>query len=83
MTYIELGDGTVAHINRPGRTREIHREELGERWCFHCRKRRDFAYTVTGEIEPSYYGPNPDVKCNHCGTSDGDLFPGRERVWEC
>jgi len=83
MSYIELGDGTVAHINRPGTTREIHREELGERWCFKCRKRRNFIYTVMAEIEPSYYDPNPYVRCEHCGTDDGDCFPGTHREWEC
>jgi len=83
MSYYDLGDGDVVHINRSGPMRELHREELGERWCFKCRKRRGFAYIVTGEIEPSYYGPSPAVKCNHCGISDGDLFPGREREWEC
>ncbi|MCQ1951598.1 hypothetical protein NNX28_16900 [Arthrobacter sp. zg-Y859] len=62
--------------------REVHREELGERWCFNCRKRRNFAYTVMAEVQPSYYEPTPAVKCDGCGTSDGDLFPGRERVWE-
>lgn len=82
MSYHQLHDGAVVHINRPGATYVIRRKELGERWCFRCRERRNFIYTLTAEVEPSYYDPNPDVKCGHCGKSDGDLFPGREREWE-
>ena len=82
MSLHQLGDGTILHINRPGAMEEIHRKDLGERWCFKCRKRRNFVYTVMAEIEPSYYDPNPYVKCAHCGTSDGDCFPGVERIWE-
>jgi len=61
---------------------EVKRDNIGERWCFKCRKRRDFFFIVTAPIEPSYYGPNVDVQCGSCDTSDGDCFPGREREWE-
>lgn len=75
-------DGTIVHISRGPAMEEIIRESEGEKWCFHCRKRREFFYIVTAPIEPSYYGPNPDVRCGHCNTSDGDLFPGGYREWE-
>lgn len=79
---MKMDSGAVAHICRSGATREIKRESTGESWCFHCRKRQEFFYVVTGDVEPSYYGPNPDIICGQCKTSDGDLFPGREREWE-
>lgn len=79
---LDLGDGMVAHINYRGATKEIHRESLGERWCFTCRKRREFFYIVTADVEPSYYDPNPSIRCAHCNTDDGDCFPGRYREWE-
>jgi len=69
-------------ICRGPETAEIHREQLGERWCFVCRKRREFAYAVRAPIEPSYYGPNYSVVCHVCDTMDGDLFPGYSRDWE-
>lgn len=51
------------------------------RWCFTCRKVRDFRFIVRAPVEPSYYGPEPNVVCVECGQTDGDLFPGREREW--
>lgn len=63
--------------------REIHREPDGEpRWCFHCRTVRSFVFTVKAPVGPSYYDPNLSIKCVTCGTSDGDLFPGRFRECE-
>lgn len=62
--------------------REIHRESRGERWCFKCRKRREFFYIVTAPVEPSYYGPNPSIRCSVCNLDDGDCFPGSSREWE-
>lgn len=82
MSYYDLGDGDVVHINRSGPTEEIHNEDLGEKWCFVCRSRNRFIYSVTAEIEPSYYAPNPHIKCSRCGAENGDLFPGRIREWE-
>ena len=71
-----------AHICYGPPMKEIHREDLGERWCFVCHKRREFAYIVTAPTEPSYYGPNPEIKCLACESMDGDLFPGRSREWD-
>lgn len=62
--------------------KEVTREPSGERWCFTCRKRREFEFVVMAPAEPSYYGPSPSMECTTCKTSDGDLFPGREREWE-
>ena len=55
MPCEHLEGGVV--ICRPGRFEEIRREEIGERWCFLCRKRRMFVYVVVREVEPSYYDP--------------------------
>lgn len=68
------------HIHRTP-MREIHRESYGERWCFTCRKRREFIYTISATVEPSYYDPNAAVHCGTCGTFDGDVFPGCSREW--
>lgn len=70
------------HINYGPPMEEIVRESQGERWCFRCRKQREFVYTVSAPTEPSYYGPNPAVRCTVCDLIDGDLFPGRSREWE-
>lgn len=75
-------DGTTVHINYGPAMRKVKRDNLGERWCFKCRKRREFWFIVTAPVEPSYYGPNVDVRCGHCNTSDGDMFPGGYREWE-
>lgn len=53
-----------------------------DRWCFRCRKVREFRFTVLRPVERSYYGPSPSVRCATCDLSDGDLFPGRYREWE-
>jgi hypothetical protein len=63
--------------------REVRRErDGGERWCFVERKRRAFDLVVTAPVGPSYYGPNPSIRCASCGTTDADLFPGRVREWD-
>lgn len=62
--------------------KRIKDEPDGERWCFRCRKVREFRFTVDAPTEPSYYGAHPAVRCGHCGTVDGDCFPGRFREWE-
>lgn len=62
--------------------REVHRESLGERWCFRCRKRREFLYIVTAPVAPSYYGPNPSIRCASCDQIDGDVGFGGGREWE-
>ena len=63
------------------RMKEIRRDDLGERWCFRCRKRCPFTFTVSAPVEPSNYGPSASVSCDR-GHDDGDLFPGRYREWE-
>lgn len=75
-------DGQAVHISRGSAMEEVKRESLSIRWCFACRTRQEFWFIVTAPIEPSYYGPNVDVKCGHCNTSDGDCFPGRYREWD-
>lgn len=69
-------------VCRPRAWEVFSRESLGERWCFRCRKRRDFELTVEGEPMPTWYAPMPMVKCKTCGLLDGDLFPGRFREWD-
>lgn len=61
---------------------ELIRRPSGEpRWCFHCRKVQPFVFTLTGDAESSYYDPSPAVRCE-AGHFDGDLFPGRNRIWD-
>lgn len=56
--------------------------DAGERWCFDCRKRRQFTKRVHVPVdELSYYGPHITMACEK-GHEDGDLFPGRVREWE-
>jgi hypothetical protein len=74
--------GERIHINFGPEMKEVVRRSEGEKWCFCCRARREFFYIVTAPVIPSYYGPNADIQCGTCNTSDGDLFPGREREWE-
>lgn len=75
---VDYGSVTVCYGPR---MKEIRRDELGERWCFTCRKRRPFVFLVTASVEPSYYGPSVGVECDR-GHYDGDCFPGRYREWE-
>ncbi len=64
----------------------MRRPDGQERWCFACRAKRTFELVVMAPVpnyeNPSYYGPTPSIRCGHCGTFDGDLFPGREREWK-
>ncbi len=68
------------HIHWTEPQEEVVREDIGERWCFQCRKRREFQYVVMAPVGMSWYGPSPSIRCE-CGAIDGDLFPGREREW--
>lgn len=59
---------------------EYHRESLGERWCFHHRKREEFFRVCYEPAGLSYYGPEaryegPTLACT-------DLFPGWTREWD-
>lgn len=74
--------GDVVHVNFGPATREVKRESQGIKWCFSCRNRREFFFTVHAPIVPDYYGPTCDIRCEHCNKSDADLFPGHEREWE-
>ena len=69
-----------AIICGPSATRVLLTKQLGERWCFICRKRREFTYTLTDEVEPSYYEPWPAIECSE-GHHDGDCGFGRYREW--
>jgi hypothetical protein len=63
--------------------KEVARKPDGVRWCFHCRKQREFEFIVHAPVEEfSYYGASPSVRCSVCGQIDGDLFPGGCREWE-
>jgi hypothetical protein len=86
MPCLQLGGGDTGHVAVTlcfsGPQREIHRESLGVKWCFYCRKRVEFIYTVTADAEPSYYDPNPGIHCEPAHHWNGDLFPGYEREWD-
>ena len=71
---------TAFHVCRTP-MEEIHRESLGDRWCFHCRRRHEFVYLIRATVEPSYYDPTPSIQGLPCGAQDGDMFPGHEREW--
>lgn len=78
-----VADGQVVGVLCYERMEEISRAPCGEtRWCFHCRKRRDFVRVVTAPVGMSYYGPTVSVRCTVCNTDDGDCFPGWSRTWD-
>jgi hypothetical protein len=60
---------------------EVGRRPDGERWCFVCRKRREFEHVVLYPVGLSWYGQTDQIKCTVCRTVDGDCFPGTEREW--
>ena len=64
---------------------EIIRDEPHgeERWCFTCRKRREFRLIVgrDPDWQNDYYGPSGHIECAVCKTTDGDCFPGWSRTW--
>jgi len=61
----------------------IHDEPNGERWCFICRKRREFRYIVGRDPSPDdWYGPSPSIQCSVCKSIDGDCGFGSVREWE-
>lgn len=78
---ITVGDTVVQILHGPA-MEEVRRESEGVKWCFHCRKRREFFYIVTAPVGLSYYGPSAEIQCGHCKTWNGDLFPGWTREWE-
>ena len=72
----------TVYICRGPAMEEVKRESQGEKWCFVCRKRREFFFVVMSPVEPSYYGPSGSVECVYCRSGDADLFPGIVREWE-
>jgi hypothetical protein len=81
--------GTIHILHTP--MEEVSRKPNGERWCFVCRKRREFEHVITRPVlDPNvpledqtgaWYGPTHQIECGTCHTVDGDCFPGREREW--
>lgn len=67
------------HICGDGPHKEIVRWQDGARYCFKCRKQRDFEYVVMAPVGDSWYGPISRVECSVCKTVDGDCFPGTYR----
>ena len=78
MSCIQVGPVTVCGV---GPKRALFRESRGIKWCFRCRKRVEFWFTVTDDVGPSYYYPYPSIDCEY-GHNNGDLFPGWERMWD-
>ena len=68
------------HIHRVD-TKLVDAMPFGRRWCFVCRKRREFTKEIHAPVEMSYYGPHVTIR-GECGHVDGDLFPGSYREWE-
>lgn len=62
------------------RMKEHSRTSMGQRWCFHHRRRHEFARVVMVPDGLSYYGPHIEIQ----GETDDctDLFPGWTREWE-
>jgi hypothetical protein len=83
---VSTEDTPTLHILRTP-MEEVARRSEGERWCFRCRKRREFVYVVTRPIvrslddTGSWYGPTHQIECTICRAVDGDCFPGTEREW--
>jgi hypothetical protein len=76
------GGQPVGVICRPNKMeRIVDRVDGDPRWCFKCRKKREFRYVVDREVGYSYYDPSPSVICGTCRTPDGDCFPGICRTW--
>ena len=44
------------------RMKEHSRRSMGEKWCFHCRKRHNFDWVVMAPDGPSYYGPDVEIE---------------------
>lgn len=60
-------------------TVEHSRESMGDKWCFHCRRRHNFDWVVYAPEGFSYYDPHAAVEgvTPECS----DLFPGWTRAW--
>lgn len=62
------------------RMKEHSRRSLGDKWCFHCRKRHEFSHVVMAPDGLSYYGPHVEIQGVRQDCSD--LFPGWYREWD-
>jgi hypothetical protein len=73
------GNQRVGSYCTSGPTKVLKVQTVPGRWCFACRTRSDIEWTLTGSVEPSYYGPNWQARCVNCGQVNGDVGFGRER----
>ena len=78
------------------RVRDTEEPFKADAWCFTCRARRNFVWSVYrvpgGTIEAIARSDNPwglvycepygRVECIECRTADSDLFPGWAREYE-
>lgn len=70
-------------ICRPSGWEIIHQEDIGERWCFVCRRRVEFIYEVGRDPSPEdWYGPSPSIRCKKARHVDGDCGFGSIREWD-
>lgn len=85
MTLFRQSESPTLHVNwGPGPVVVYHRRPEGERYCFGCRKRVEFEFlAMRYDCDPmdDYYGPWGAIKCVPRGHLDGDMFPGRFRIW--
>ena len=58
----------------------IGEENVGVKWCFRCREYVRFTDRCMATVEPSYYDPHWERRCEK-GHIDGDLFPGYSREY--
>lgn len=58
---------------------EHSRTEIGERWCFRCRRRHAFWRVIMAPDGVSWYGPHAEIV--GVGRECSDLFPGWSREW--
>lgn len=65
------------------RSHEKKRVALGDKWCFRCRTRGEFFDILMVPDGLSYYDPYWYRACGSCGATDGDLFPGWSRDYDC
>ena len=75
--WCEVGEGLAICGTR---MKEYAREPMGERWCFHCRKRHEFVRVVMVPDGLSYYGPHVEIQGVKPDCTD--LFPGWFRTWD-
>jgi hypothetical protein len=77
---IKYADGSGLVVCGPGEVKTLDTKPVGEKWCFVCRKRREFTDQCRVEAGITYYDPWWTRTCSE-GHFDGDLFPGYIREW--